>query len=51
MLPRYVADNQDGLPSSKLYEGDLHVLKKLVEKMGKEIKDLKIAMVDLARRA
>jgi len=51
MLPRYVADNPDLMPSSRLYEGDLHILMKLIEKMGEEMKDLKIAMADLARRA
>ena len=46
-----LTDNPDLMPSSRMYEGDLHILMKLIEKIGEEIKDLKIAMVDLARRA
>ena len=32
-LPCYVANNPDLMPSSRLYEGDLHILMKLVQKM------------------
>lgn len=49
LLPRYVADNPDALPSSRLYEGDLSVLMNLIEKMQKEIKELNIALASLAR--
>ena len=50
MLPRYVADNPDQLPSARLYDGDLQILLKLMEKMQDEIKELNIALADLAKR-
>jgi len=51
MLPCYVASSPDLMPSSRLYEGDLHILMNLIQKIGDEMKELKIAMIDLARRA
>jgi len=44
LLPRYVADNPDALPSSRLYEGDLSNLMNLIGKMENEIKELNIAL-------
>jgi len=49
-LPWYVADDPDQLPSARLYDGDLQVLLKLMEKMQDEIKDLNLALFDLAKR-
>ena len=34
LLPTYVADSPDAMPSTRLYDGDLAVLMKLLEKMG-----------------
>jgi len=48
LLPRYVADNPNALPSSRLYEGDLSVFMNLIEKMQNEIKELNIALASLA---
>ena len=33
MLPRYVTDNLDSVPSSRLYDGDLSTLMKVIERM------------------
>ena len=44
MLPRYVTDNLDSVPSSRLYEGDLSTLMKVIERMDNEIKDLRLAL-------
>lgn len=49
LLPRYVADNPDLMPSARLYEGDLSVLMKIIERLEKEVKDLNIAMADMAK--
>ena len=37
-LPSYVTDSPDAMPSSRLYEGDLSVLMKVIERMEKEIR-------------
>ena len=37
-LPCYVTDSPDAMPSSRLYEGDLAVLMKVIEGMEKEIR-------------
>ena len=44
MLPRYVTDNLDSVPSSRLYEGDLSTLMKVIERMDNEIKDLRLVL-------
>ena len=44
MLPRYVTDKLDSVPSSRLYEGDLSTLMKVIERMDNEIKDLRLAL-------
>ena len=44
MLPRYVTDNLDSVPSSRLYEGYLSTLMKVIERMDNEIKDLHLAL-------
>jgi len=44
MLPRYVTDNLDSVPSSRLYDGDLSTLMKVIERMDNEIKDLRLAL-------
>ena len=49
LLPRYVADNPDSLPSSRLYEGDLSILMNLIGKMENEIKELNIALAIVLR--
>jgi len=38
MLPRYVADNPDLIPFSRLYASDLHVLIQFTEKTEGEIR-------------
>jgi len=40
LLPCYVANSPDSLPSSRLYEGDLAIVMKLIEKMQTEIQSL-----------
>ena len=49
LLPRYVTDNPDALPSSRLYEGDLSILMNLIGKMENVIKELNIILASLAR--
>ena len=44
MLPRYVTDNLDSVPSYRLYEGDLSTLMKVIERMDNEIKDLRLVL-------
>lgn len=36
-LPQYVADSPDNMPSSRLYEGDLHILMSLLEKLSDKL--------------
>jgi len=49
LLPRYVTDNTDSVPSSRLYEGDLSVLMRVIEKMEQEIKELNLALASFRR--
>ena len=49
LLPRYVTESIDSVPSSRLYEGDLSVLMRVVEKMEREIKELNLALASLRR--
>ena len=44
LLPRYVTDNPDAVPSGRLYDGDLSALMKIMQKMESEIRELKIAL-------
>ena len=48
-LPCYAADSPDAMPSPRLYEGDLSILMKVIEKMQNEIKELNIAMAAVAK--
>jgi len=48
-LPCYVADSPDAMPSSRLYEGDLSVLMKVIERMENEIKQLNLALAAIAK--
>jgi len=47
-LPCYVANSPDSLPSSRLYEGDLAIVMKLIEKMGTEIQSLSSTLAIVA---
>ena len=44
LLPCYVIDNPDSIPSGRLYEGDLSVLLRFMQKMESEVKELKLAL-------
>jgi len=48
-LPCYVADSPDAMPSSRLYEGDLSVLMKVIERMENEIRELNLALAAIAK--
>jgi len=48
-LPRYVAGSPDAMPSVRLYEGDLAYLKKKLERLQNEVKDLYIAMATIMK--
>ena len=48
-LPSYVAYSPDAMPSSRLYEGDLSVLMKVIERMEKEIRELNLALAAIAK--
>jgi len=45
LLPRYVSDNPDLIPSTRLYEGDLQVFLHSLERIEKEIKELNMAIL------
>jgi len=47
LLPCYMTDSPDALPSGRLYEGDLSVLMKFMHKMESEIKELKLALASV----
>jgi len=48
-LPSYVADSPDAMPSSRLYEGDLSVLMRVIERMENEIRELNLALAAIAK--
>ena len=48
LLPCYVTDNPDAVPSGRLYDGDLSALMKIMQKMVSEIRELKIALAAIA---
>lgn len=43
LLPRYVADSPDSMPSTRLYEGDLAILMKVIERLESQVKSLSAA--------
>lgn len=50
-LPRYVASGPDSMPSVRLYEGDLSILMKVIERMENQIKELNLAVTNIANGA
>jgi len=48
-LPRYVADNPDAMPSARLYDGDLAILMKVIDRLESEVKSLSTAMAAMIR--
>lgn len=49
LLPRYVADSPDSMPSTRLYEGDLAILMKVIERLESQVKSLSAAMSAMMR--
>ena len=48
-LPCYATDSPDAMPSPILYEGDLSILIKVIERMQNKIKELNIAVAAIAK--
>ena len=44
LLPRYVAESPDAMPSARLYDGDLAILMKVLDRLENEVKSLSKAM-------
>jgi len=49
VLPTYVSDGPDNMPSTGLYEGDLRVLMSLLDKMDDRMQLLESAITGVAR--
>ena len=48
-LPRYVADNPDAMPSARLYDGDLAILMKVIDRLEGEVKSLSAAVAAMIK--
>jgi len=49
LLPHYVADGPDSMPSARLYDGDLAVLMKVIDRLESEVKSLSTAMAAMIK--
>ena len=49
LLPHYVADGPDSMSSARLYDGDLDVLRKVVDRLESELKSLSTAMAAMTK--
>ena len=48
-LPKYVSDNQNKVPSTRLYEGDFRVLMSMFEKFESKLNLMESAISNIAR--
>ena len=49
LLPHYVADSPDSMPSARMYDGDLAVLMKVIDRLESEVKSLSTAMAAMIK--
>lgn len=49
LLPRYVAESPDAMPSARLYDGDLAILMKVLDRLENEVKSLSKAMAAMMK--